>query len=434
MIYQFGGLKSKHLHKKGFNPVADMINSTSAKISLLTHSCATGFLFVLNVDKNDSEYHTVNYSGRFTEDITSFVLKIVVIQDIGKDVHMQYDGIDKTSITSAEFFEEAKLQQAIWKNSILGGKPAICPPVGNFSLFANPIDLLNVLSRKSVDPFGDTKVIMKFIVEIVSTLKNVGIGIILMPNLENAENIYTVLSGTDKHIKDAAIESAGAQTIRLFISFGTIHIDEHAGNVLVYKDNKNQIQTSIIDFGRGSDLNMSIDDEFLTALKKKEILKQKDLFFAEFNELVSPPRRSQKKSVYDVKKFVENVVGFYLEECKKVNMRKYNHAYGQIEWLSTYIQQNPYICEEIFISLKTMMMGDGELSTEGLQIKTIKEYEQKEHFPNFSKDVDHFRYEFVDKKCDVVGCAISGGMKKKKKSRLLRHRRRTMKKNRSAKF
>ena len=67
--------------------------------------------------------------------------------------------------------------------------------------------------------------------------------------------------------------------------------------------------------------------------------------------------------------------------------RKYNHAYGQIEWLS-----------------------------------------------NFSKDVDHFRNEFVDKKCDVVGCAISGGMKKKKKSRLLRHRRRTMKKNRSAKF
>ena len=114
--------------------------------------------------------------------------------------------------------------------------------------------------------------------------------------------------------------------------------------------------------------------------------------------------------------------------------RKYNHAYGQIEWLSTYIQQNPYICEEIFNSLKTMMMGDGELSTEGLQIKTIKEYEQKEHFPNFSKDVDDFRYKFVDKKCDVVGCAISGGMKKKKKSRNLRHRRRTMKKNRSVKF
>jgi hypothetical protein len=262
-----------------------------------------------------------------------------------------------------------------------------------------------------------------------------------MPNLENATNIYTVLKSTNKTLKDAAIASAGAQTIRLFISFGTIHIDEHAGNVLVYPDRNGQTQTAIIDFGRGSDLNISRDDEFLKASTKNRILKQKEIFFAEFNELVSPPLRSHKKSRnLSVEEFVVNVVSFYLDECKKVNIDKYNYAFGQIEWLSTYIQQNPYICQVIFESLKTMMLGNGELSREGLEMKTIKKYEHEEHFPNFSKDINQFRYEFVDH-CDADSpmCVISGGMNKIKrrcKSKNLRHRhekRRTMKIN-SVKF
>ena len=427
----FGGLKTKNKAKTGFTPVADMIHSGSAKISLLTHKCATGFLFVLTVDKDDSEYVTLNDSGKFTEPITHFALKFVVIgsDDLVNQTTLTYKGIAKSLLTSNDFFQEAKLQQTIWEKSILGGKPAICPPVGNFSLFENKYSkaLLSVLSRLQTGL--DTAHVFSFMENLLKNQPGYQIGIILMPQLNNAFEIYKVLDGNDKDLKDAAIASAGAQTIRLFLGFGTLHIDEHSGNVLVYEGKNKEMQTAVIDFGRGSNFTTIEDDEFLDVATKKQISLYRTKFLSMFHNLVSPKTRSSTPATHlTIENFIINVVLYYLEECKKVNNRLYRHNYGQIEWLSTYIQSYPPICQDIFQSLVKMMTGT-HMSNDGLQIKTVNAYQSKGRLPNFNKDVGEFYYEFYDPNCGVSGCGVSGGRKTPsvlKKRKTMKRRSRTV--------
>ncbi len=72
MSTQFGGLKLKNSSKSGIKAVYDMINSSSGSINLLTYKSLKGFMFVLNVSTDDSEYLTLN-GTQFTKPVTSFI-------------------------------------------------------------------------------------------------------------------------------------------------------------------------------------------------------------------------------------------------------------------------------------------------------------------------------------------------------------------------
>ena len=137
MITQFGGLKLKDSRKTGFISIIDMVNKPRCDLNLLTYKSLKGFMITLDIPKNDSEYLGLKNYTTFTVPIESFILKFVVIT-IGNNKKLSmYKGVKKSSETENSFYEEAKLQQDIWKNSILGARPEICPPVANFFIFYN---------------------------------------------------------------------------------------------------------------------------------------------------------------------------------------------------------------------------------------------------------------------------------------------------------
>ena len=151
MKKQRGGLKLKDSSKKGFKAVYDMINSPSGSLNLLTYKSLKGFMIFLNVSSSDSEYLTLN-GGQFTKPVTSFILKFAVITPNNDEALPDYKGVQKSSESKESYFEEAKLQQSIWKSSISGGRPEICPAVANFCLFNNDNSkgLLQFLQGKTV--------------------------------------------------------------------------------------------------------------------------------------------------------------------------------------------------------------------------------------------------------------------------------------------
>ena len=136
MDNQSGGVKRKadDMDSPGFTRIYNMVNAANSKLDVLNTGSLKGFMSNLTVDKEDSEY--LNLRGkRFTEPVTNFILKFVILTDIpGRDLGY-YNGKHKSSESRESFFNEAKLQQHIWKTSIAAGRPAICPSVANLSMF-----------------------------------------------------------------------------------------------------------------------------------------------------------------------------------------------------------------------------------------------------------------------------------------------------------
>ena len=242
MSKQFGGLKLKNSSKTGFKAIYDMINSSSSTVNLLTYKSLKGFMFILNVSEDDSEYLTLN-GTQFTKPVTSFILKFAVITPRNDQSLDTYKGRDKSSESKDSYFEEAQLQQQIWKSSIIGGRPEVCPPVANFSLFdnKNSKDLMTFFQSKTT---GDTKDVFDYLFTQTNKLPTNEIGVIVMPNVEksatfgdfidqpNGTNFYGLSLNTE--YKNMAYAYVTAQIARLFIAIGVIHFDLHSGNALIY--------------------------------------------------------------------------------------------------------------------------------------------------------------------------------------------------------
>ena len=87
-------------------------------------------MFSLNVNPEYSEYRTLNYTNsKFTQEVTKFILKIVVIAPQNDTQLNPFNRVKKSSESLDSFFDEAKMQQNLWKKSITGGRSAICPPI-----------------------------------------------------------------------------------------------------------------------------------------------------------------------------------------------------------------------------------------------------------------------------------------------------------------
>jgi len=392
MNEQTGGLKLKNIEKHGFSPVYDMVDKDSSTVSLLTANSLKGFMFNLNVDEPNSEYLTLN-GTRFTSVVTRFILKFVVLTGVPDFYLGDYSGVRKSSESPNTFFEEAKLQQSIWKQSITGGRPAICPPVANLSMFdtINSARTLWFFFRKT-NTRPDANEAFDFIFNSSNKIGR-GIGILVMPTITQSTTLgkfYELPAESHfygKLITDAekseAVSNVFAQIARLFIEIGVIHFDLHTGNAMIYLTPESEIKSSLIDFGRASNILSGESDDFLSKEQKEEHVKvEMKKFYDEFFSLTKLRDNSNEtKSEY-----IRRVLDFVASADFTINNPRYYHNDGkryQMRWYARFVKSIPLMARTFDI-LQTMILVN--IDSMGIQPGTLKSYERDGYLVNFDSD------------------------------------------------
>jgi hypothetical protein len=384
MNLQIGGLKLKDKNKKGFLPIFDMVNKPTCVLDVLTYESLKGFMVSLNISPEETEYLGLSDQNQFTKPITSFILKFAVITKNNDDSLPEYKDIEKSSESKESYYEEAKLQQNIWKKSITGGRPEICPPVANFSLFDNDNskELCTFFQEKTT---GDMRGIFNYLFDCINNTI-FGIGVIVMPKIVNSTTFGDFLE------KDVSLEtrndvyaSVSAQIIRLFIDVGVIHFDLHNGNVLVCppntttNNNSNNLTSIIIDFGRASNILNDVDDEYLDKDDKEELTEQKNEFL---NTLLSMDIDASDK---EKRKFILSVLDLIADTDFTENQKLLEYSDPeryQMDWYREYPRRSdvPVLAFDIL---------KNSITTEGIKISpvTIKKYENDGYIFSFKSDV-----------------------------------------------
>ncbi len=435
MTIQFGGLKLIHPDKTGFMPITDMINSSSSKLSLLTYKSLKGVMITLDVSADDSEYLGLTSKYRFENPVTSFILKFAVIapqNDTGLPI---YNGIDKSSESMESFYEEAKLQQTIWIKSIAGGRPEMCPPVANFSLFnnQNSLSLCQFFQNKTV---GDARNVFDYLFNLIRTNTDYGIGVIIMPKVENSTTfgdlIYAPSANVSKLVKGDAYASVSAKIARLFIEIGVIHFDLHSGNALVYFKPDNTVGSLIIDFGRASNIMSSTDDDYLSAAEKVNIVKEKNKYYNQIMDM------SDSASDVDKKNYMLSVLDYIADIDFEKNQQMFGYSDPtryQMDWFEMYPKEK--------VPVTAFNILKQSITTEGLKITptTIKAYLSKGFILNLNRDINTFMVNFPGQASPIASsvqttvatqppcdeefpgmCAISGGKRRRKTKKNRKHK------------
>jgi hypothetical protein len=310
-----GGVKKRHPEKSGIEPIIHML--MKGKVKLLSNSSLFGIIFQLSVDENDSEYMDVQ-NGKFVIPVTDYVFKVACIgeteglSDGTINPYYDFDGVEKKVEAISSLLNEAKLQQKIWIDSIVGGRPPLCPSVvdvlffskeeetvsTNYSSYDN--DSINQLvgtTQHNYDeypgkPFlslffknltGQEKQSMKRIVNVFSSVFNknthLELGIIVMPMISNSSTLINYCFDTPNREFIPAVKAAFvAKVIRLFIESGVVHLDLHGYNVLVYRNRDGLLDVVIIDFGKICYIESGIPDMYLTKAEKRDAMRKQNLF------------------------------------------------------------------------------------------------------------------------------------------------------------
>ena len=432
MDIQLGGLKKKDSTKTGFQPIVDMINSSSGQLTLLTYASLKGFMIQLDVNEEDSEYFGLK-NKKFTKPITSYILKFAVITPYNDKGLDSFKNVKKASESPSSYYEEAKLQQKIWINSIIGGKQQICPPVADFFLFDtdNSKNLCIFFQSKTN---GIVKEIFDYFEQTIDTIPDSGLGVIIMPNLEKSttfSNFLRLPDGTDfngvtidQELKNDAFANVTAQVIRLFIDIGVIHFDLHGKNALVFVNSNNTISSVIIDFGRASDLlakdarGNKDDDDYLTIAEKDEFEEKKLKYY---NDVLST--NTKRRQPINKEKLVLEILDFIKDVDKKKSQQMFGGpGYGQdkyqMGWYENYdrnllpeqtfsilYSQMTVVDPKIVESTIQKFKNDGELlSFDGKTARNFKTtFEKPESFQNQCNEETGW------------GCSVMGGKKHKTK-------------------
>ena len=346
---QTGGLYLKNVNKKGFRPILDMIVHPSSTLKNLTYDSLKGFMAVLTVDRENSEYNYLSETSpmTFSKPVTEYLLKIAIITETEKKIGIiktvseksaevikekkkeeeDEDGIIKYSETKQSFIEEAKIQQKIWYTSLSNGKDQLCPSIANFSLFSNKNSkrLLNILKNKTNDKVL-RHIVFNWLYDAIDHDQSNEIGIITMPLIQKSSTFSSYVESYENGKSTRrdfllALESFLIQIVRLWIDNRIYHADLHMNNCLIYKDYRGEIKCVIIDFGKIIDFNSFIrkyqeedglTKDFFILLNERIDKKIRELNFTlllstKNNAVVAPLTTSQKidgierlyKDVYD---------------------------------------------------------------------------------------------------------------------------------------
>ena len=331
-----GGFKLMDTSLKGFEPIYQMSRSPNAVLSVLTVSSLKGFMLKLTVLPEHSLYKQLNKSGSsFSEPLTNFILKFVVITPSADEDLPNYLQNEKSSESAVSFLTEANLQQFIWLSSIHGGKPAICPPVGNCFLFDNA-DSIQMTNFYGVNQPGnpangdvDAQNLFLYFKNDVLIRSAYRLGILVMPMITHSLTFSAFESSQiSKSVYQEAASSILAQAIRLMFDIKVLHLDLHMGNALVVP---NGIKTLLIDFGRVSYLLSGKGDDFLNVDEKKFVVDNINEILQKRESIMNPKRGDTDKEQKQVD---------YISECleymkildKNINKRYFNTDVYQISW------------------------------------------------------------------------------------------------------
>ena len=388
MTTQFGGLKlelsDNKLDNVGFKPIFDMLNHEHSTLKLLTASSLKGFIFILDVPEKVSRYYDLNSDKMdFTQKVTSFIIKCAIVTPTNNEVSLgYYEKTEKMSETPSSFYEEAKLQQFIWRESIIGGRSEICPSVANFSLFKNEqsIPLLELCLKKTHKNPQSSKV-FDFLLEKINKNNNFGLGMITMKNYNHSKPLFEYAFSNNPlpdNELNQILSCVIIKVIRLFL-LNYIHLDLHSNNVLVTFDkSKNKYDCVIIDFGRASRLDSHIK-------KSKAYNKgQKTYYIYNINET---SKILNSHTSYDKNKLVETIkklVVMLLTIDKINNNYVYNINEPQMDWMTKhYTFINEHVLNDKFISDLYDEMSYNKNSK--FTNKNIKEYTRKKSLYNLDK-------------------------------------------------
>jgi len=393
MDKQYGGAKLRKdaIGSPGFTPVYDMVIHDSSKLSVLTTNSLKGFMINLTVDSTESKY--LNLRGmRFTNPVTNFILKFVILR--GKEDFTDlddYKGVYKSFETQESFFEEAKFQQDIWKRSIIGGRPAICPSVANLSMFdtINSANLIWFFLRKVKQEPSSS--VFNFLLN-NSKINGRGIGILTMPAITQSTTLHEFSKLPDNSVffgkvvdykhELYVVSIVFAQIVRLFIEIGVINFDLHSGNVMVYLTPDQKLKTALIDFGKASNIMSDEPDSIFSNAdleKKKEIRANKIFLNDVFLNSPSRDTTSIEKLNY-----MKHVLAYIAETEKNINNPKYYKNDGvryQMKWYEKYI-----VHPEVFVFAFNILdsMTRINITKTGINPETIHSYEQNGSFINLN--------------------------------------------------
>lgn len=380
MATQNGGLKLINPKKTDFQPIYDMI--TRGELQILTYASLKGFIFTLTVSKTDSEYLT--FSGtKFIKPVTSFILKFAVITPKNNTPLDDYKDRYKYSESTRSYIEEAQLQQQIWKSSIIGNKPEICPSVANFSLFDNNNSkkLLAFLQRQQTTE--DTQDVFTYLSTQINKSNENEIGVIVMPNVENSttfKDFLMKISVDDVELKNKAYANAIAQIARLFIDIGVIHYDLHFENILIYLTPTNTIKSVLIDFGKALDIQTDITKTRLQLNKQLSRARLRKQLYNKIFDLTINTRDKKKEFILETLDYIAST---------------YPPDRNQMDWWKD-VRTNDAITEMAFDAL-TQIFTNNDGGRTGLSKKRLTEYEKKGHFLNFNnKNISDFYVSFPD--------------------------------------
>lgn len=380
MATQNGGLKLINPKKTDFQPIYDMI--TRGELQILTYASLKGFIFTLTVSKTDSEYLT--FSGtKFIKPVTSFILKFAVITPKNNTPLDDYKDRYKYSESTRSYIEEAQLQQQIWKSSIIGNKPEICPSVANFSLFDNNNSkkLLAFLQRQQTTE--DTQDVFTYLSTQINKSNENEIGVIVMPNVENSttfKDFLMKISVDDVELKNKAYANVIAQIARLFIDIGVIHYDLHFENILIYLTPTNTIKSVLIDFGKALDIQTDITKTRLQLNKQLSRARLRKQLYNKIFDLTINTRDKKKEFILETLDYIAST---------------YPPDRNQMDWWKD-VRTNDAITEMAFDAL-TQIFTNNDGGRTGLSKKRLTEYEKKGHFLNFNnKNISDFYVSFPD--------------------------------------
>ena len=427
-----GGLKLKKRHETGFTAIYNMLNLPGSTLELLTYSSLKGFMFTVTVAKGEDGGY-LDYDGnKFKKEVTRYLLKIAMLSSNNDDYMPSYKNVTKRTESEKSYFDEAVMQQTIWKRSITtGGKTPLCPPVANFSTFGNRDSryLLNFLLSKASSP--ETKEVLDYLYsECIISSKSLSTGIIVMPMISNSKTFsdYEDARGLivsdrstrttgrklDEVLDDAYID-ATAEMIRLFIDIGVLHFDAHMGNVLVYTTNTiDTPKCVVIDFGRASNImNDDANDEYLNRTEKKEVRAKKDMFYNRFLE--GGPGK---------KNFIKEVCEYYRSTDYTKNEKIFGSELEDAEssWLWTYVEDQPdTFLVKVYDKLKEIITVTKDT---GIQAATITRLEKEGRFFNVHGALKDFKFLFPRHKLDTTTTrkrkrSLSRSKKSKSKSKTL---------------
>ena len=258
-----GGLRQKNPEISSFQAVMNMLNTTGAQITLVSYTSIAGFIFKLEILKDDPE--TVEFYGlnekthALTVPIHCLIIKFALISWIDSLPNIQItgdtQGYSKECMELSKFKIEAKSQQEIFLKTISPSGNPICPAIVDFSHFDKE-SAKTFLNKCKALTTTDTKAeeVFNYIIRVIGINKFTHLGMITMEIADGYIELSKIPNTTsdEQKIKDKMMIYSIAQIIILFVKLKIINYDAHTRNILA---NETKQKTTLIDFGRIVDFN-----------------------------------------------------------------------------------------------------------------------------------------------------------------------------------